>query len=384
MKANTETAASEAVNSSVQAHIVDSLVGNPPSDAFVCPSDSCSWGVISTLGICSACEDVTTTTKTNCSDNPPNYLCNYTTPNGLFLQAYALDLDEYTSINTSTYYSGDTENPILMSFASLVWDGIYYEKPANITECTLFWCAKTYKNATSQNGIFSSTVEDHDLEYAYTWEDPDIPTLVNWNVFKAKGDGFPEGSNSTFTIHAGNLRSLGAFIDTVLESGISNGYTQFDSGTLVAGTFNFGNLMLNNPTISDMGASLAKGLTNIARNMSTPYSVQFLGSSQVQVQYIQVRWQWLIFPASIVFLGLLLLIFTIVRSHLSTTKIWKTSALALLFHPLQGWTDEGLNKDSRSEMMESARRMRGQLVHAEETGYRIVRNSMLFDKSSEV
>lgn len=131
--------------------------------------------------------------------------------------------------------------------------------------------------------------------------------------------------------------------------------------------------MLNDPTISDMGDSLAKGLTNIIRNMSTLYTNQFPALSYVQVQYIQVRWQWLIFPASIVILGLFLLVFTIVQSHLSATEIWKISSLALLFHPLQGWSDEDLNKDGRSEMMESAKLMRGQLVYTEDAGYRMVR-----------
>lgn len=59
--------------------------------------------------------------------------------------------------------------------------------------------------------------------------------LVYWDVFEAKANDLPEGSNSTFTIHRGNLQSLGAFIDTVLLSGVSNGYYQFQSGTLSAG-----------------------------------------------------------------------------------------------------------------------------------------------------
>lgn len=166
MDANYETAASESVNSSVQAHIVDSVLGNPPSDAFACPSDSCSWERASTLGICSTCKDVTTTTMANCSSNPPNHVCSYTTPQGFSLQTHALDMDVYTAINTSTDYGRNTEDPTLISFASLVWDGIFYDNPPNITECTLSWCVKTYKNAISRNGVFSATVENHDLKYA--------------------------------------------------------------------------------------------------------------------------------------------------------------------------------------------------------------------------
>ncbi|KAH0284066.1 hypothetical protein M436DRAFT_66915 [Aureobasidium namibiae CBS 147.97] len=220
-------------------------------------------------------------TQANCSHKPPNHVCSYTTPSGFFLQTYDLDMAKYTSINTSTDYGPDTKNPTLIGFASLVSNGIFYDKPPNITECMLSWCAKTYENATSRNGVFSATVKDHDLEYSYTWEDPDSLTLVSWDVFGVKRNDLPGGPNTTFMIHRSSLQSMGAFIDTVLQAGVSNGYYQFQSGTLEAGVFNFGNLMLNDPTISDMGESLAKGLTNIVRNMSTTYTEQFPGVSHV-------------------------------------------------------------------------------------------------------
>lgn len=385
MQANTKTATSTAVNSSVQAHVLDSLFGYPPSEAFICPSNSCSWGTASTSGMCSTCTNITSSTATVCSRNHQNLDCNYTTPTGYLLQTHALDTDVYTSINTTTSYWGRSTAPLFIGFASLVWDGILNGTPPSITECELSWCVKTYRDATSLNGVFSATVEEHSLEYVYPWNTSSTRVPVYWDVLRIKGNDSIKGGNSTYTIHSSNWESSGAFLDEMLSSGVSNGYSQTMEGSTGSGfTFNLGNLMLNNPTVSDMGDSLARGLTNIIRNMSTTYTDQFPGVSYVQVQYIHVRWLWLIFPASIVLLGLLLLVFTTVQSHLTGTEIWKISALALLFHPLHGWSDEDLNKDSRREMVESAKSMRGQLVYTEHAGYRMVRRSVLSNRSLNV
>jgi len=318
------------------------------------------------------------------------YLCDYTTPGGFSLQRYSLDMLKYTSINTTARYrqhdrfSPKVADPILISFASLVWHGDVYIRPASITECTLSWCGKMYKNATARNGKFLADVEEYALRYSRSYNEGSSRIPRIWHVLETQDRNLTKGSNSTFAIRDTNWQSFAAFIYTALMTGTSVGYGQAVVLPDSYGAFNIGNLMLNNPTISDMGESLAKGLTNIVRNMSTTYTEQFPGVSHVQIQYIQVRWQWLIFPASIVFLGLFLLVFTIVQSHLSGTEIWKISALALLFHPLQGWRDEDLDKDSRSEMMRSAKSMRGQLVYTEHAGYRIVRRSVLSNKSMDV
>ncbi|KAH0368178.1 hypothetical protein KCU65_g4232, partial [Aureobasidium melanogenum] len=300
---NQYLASDAAVNSSIQAAIVDSIFGNPPADGF--------------------------------TEN--------------------MGIETWTDIATSVRLNAGVANSTLISFASLTWSGPDFVAPPNITECSLSW------------------VDSHDLEYSYHWDAGS--SGWEWFVFEATGNGLPPGSNSTFTVHQGNLESLQTFVQGVLNLGNSIQYTQSETLLASSGKFDFGILMLNNPTTSDMSNSLAKGLTNIIRNMTTPYANKVLGKTHIQVQYIQVRWQWLTLPAAVVFLGLLLLIATIIQSHRSASMVWKSSPLALLFHPLHGWTDEELSRDSRSDMVDSAKRMRGQLLHTEDSGYRITRAS---------
>ncbi|THW43298.1 hypothetical protein D6D21_05429 [Aureobasidium pullulans] len=118
---------------------------------------------------------------------------------------------------------------------------------------------------------------------------------------------------------------------------------------------------------------IATSLTNAIQNLTTDDTIQQSGDSIYQVQYIQVQWIWLAFPATVVLLGLLLLLATMVQSHLDKALVWKYSPLALLFHPLQGWNDDDLDHVSKHEMEKSAKGMRGQLMQGDNSGLRIVR-----------
>lgn len=322
------------------------------------------------------CANVTSITNVSCSG--PEQLvqvCNYTTPGGFVLQTSFFDrspMQQYnTRLDTSaqTDYSAETE---LVQFATLVNGGLYDNIP-EIFECNLSWCAKVYQNITVRGTSLSAQTHEYPLSHKGDWfaESGNQPA---YSVYEA-GPGFPASLNATFTIQVANMESLAKFLTGLLNTGSVTQYagTQPDSAEL----FSIGTAILSNPSIPYMALNIADGLTNTIRNLTNltnNYIIQNHGDSTVQVQYIHVRWAWLALPASIILLGLLLLSITMIESRRANALVWKCSPLALLFHPLQGWTDAELDHSSKRDMEKLAKSMRGQLLPSDDVGLRIFKS----------
>ncbi|KAG9759986.1 hypothetical protein KCU73_g3111, partial [Aureobasidium melanogenum] len=369
------------VDTQTQAAIVNSIFGVPSANPYTClTNSSCSWNDTVTLGVCSLCTNVTSATIMSCSSpDQIGYFCNYTTPGGYAFQTSSDndgETSQYTTrLNTSTQTTSTQTNnsteAALIGFATVV-EGLFDRTP-DITECTLSWCAKVYRNITAQGSSFFAQIEEHPLSYKGYWFEQSTNDPV-YEMYEAS-PGFPTSFNATFTLQAANTNSLSTFLNGLLSTGSVMQYTGEQPDD--AYTFSIGTAMLSNPSISYMADNIAAGLTNTIRNLTNltnDYIIQNHGDSTVQVQYIHVRWAWLSLPASIVLLGLLLLLITMTESRRANALIWKCSPLALLFHPLQGWTNGELDHRSKDEMEKCAKSMRGQLLPGDDVGLRIVKS----------
>jgi hypothetical protein len=314
---------------------------------------------------------------TSKADLDSGLVCNYTTPSNFTLQSHTLDwapsnssLQEIflTRINTTaqTTYNYSTE---IISFATLLLD---WNKSLDIHECSLSWCAKVFRNATAQGSLFSVHVDEYPLQLGGYWFEP--VGEAEYLTYEAQAD-FPTSFNSTFTIQSTNAYALSSFLISVLDTGSFIEY-HFQSGRDMIGMadpFSMGPAMMNNPSIPYMSDRIAISLTNVIRNFTSDYIIHNLGDSVVQIQYISVGWEWLAFPASVVLLGILLLLTTMIQSHRENALVWKCSSLALLFHPLQGWDDGEMARTSKKEMDKCAKGMRGQLSQSDDAGLRIIK-----------
>jgi len=296
-------------------------------------------------------------------------VCNYTTPSNFFLQTHSMSsIQEQvkTRITTTARSAGlpASNDSGIVSFATLV-QGWYV--PLDIHECSLSWCAKVFLNAIAEGSRFSVHVDDYPLNLTGTWQGQ---IGSGYSVYEAQSD-FPATLNSTFTIQYYNDQALSNFLVSVLDTG---SFTQFDfQDDGESNTFTLGFAMMSNPSIPYMADNIAASLTNTIRNLSTDYIIHNLGDSTFQIQYILVRWEWLAFPATIVLLGILLLLTTMTQSHRAKALVWKCSSLALLFHPLQGWETQDMADTSRKAMDKCAKGMRGQLSQGDDAGLRIVK-----------
>ena len=80
---------------------------------------------------------------------------------------------------------------------------------------------------------------------------------------------------------------------------------------------------------------LAIALTNTLRSSNSSELV--LGKAYYTEAYVSVQWVWLILPISLLFLSLVFLVSTIIktgREDAAQVGVWKTSAIAALFYGL--------------------------------------------------
>jgi hypothetical protein len=97
-------------------------------------------------------------------------------------------------------------------------------------------------------------------------------------------------------------------------------------------------------------ARLAKSLTNNVRmngQLRQEEHDRYNGIAWTEVVHIEVRWLWLIFPASLVLLSAIFLVATMIASWQSGLKPWKSFILPVLYTRLV----EGLQEEWKQEYM---------------------------------
>ena len=113
--------------------------------------------------------------------------------------------------------------------------------------------------------------------------------------------------------------------------------------------------------LQNLASALTKaGLSNSVRNVS--------GKAIFMVAHVEVRWLWLILPASLNMAGVVLLVITIVFTKKSKAPLWKASATALLFHGLDFELGDTGPSEKLRDMDREARSMRVQLVNSQKRG----------------
>jgi hypothetical protein len=151
-----------------------------------CSSGNCHWPLFESLGVCSLCSNVTATPNETCIQGPEDggdVACNCTTPSGLLLQ---LVTRESSSGEHGTVFNATTLNPskngdngitvaLLARFSAVnLTESI---SGFDATECTLFWCAKTYTNVSMTSGSLTAAPA---LSYTFipvnATQDPDAYT----------------------------------------------------------------------------------------------------------------------------------------------------------------------------------------------------------------
>ncbi|KAF2474999.1 uncharacterized protein BDR25DRAFT_384460 [Lindgomyces ingoldianus] len=368
------------------------ILGNAtrPDIPLLCPTSNCTWPPYETLGVCSKCVDVSYLLTFTCLTTRIDWFANQTggvdavypngTACGYFLNAtsdfpvlmsgYSINpitsspgeallmraLPMVTAPSRQTVFGGSinfkhVRNPItdfLIVGASNGLNSVYQNKTPIAHECVLSWCVKkitsSYYWANYKEEVIDQFVNT--TEGPYPWQTTRTTGPVNGTstfylesitVDPSNGAGGPSYGLSNNTA----IQNMAVFDDmfpsfaTVANASTTPlmRYQVYVKGQPRLRSFGDNPWIAPNNVTSHM-EKLATALTNVIRSTNTTETVS--GEAFSMETYVAVRWIWLSLPFVVLFLSLIFLIGTIIKSSMERDQvgIWKTSAIATLLYGL--------------------------------------------------
>lgn len=394
---------------------------------YECTSGACTWPSFHSLAMCSSCSDVSEQMSIECTDCEPDMLspnCTYTLPGGfnasiaygatfaygsvgLDVNATAADPTMVLTSNVgylSTYNTNHEtsiafdENSAFAQLSSLRLAPKYSTVGQNFStfvcgdgagvqpkllpsayQCTFAWCANFYSNTHFSGGNLNgrptstSTLKIADPNdcipgnnsmlcpaFAADQDKPPAAALKDPNALPSEPPvywlsvGVTEGLRAE--MRAFNIEMLG------YGSGIVG-----DAIPMTVYTANSGNI---SQTMQDVATSITNGIR------VGPEATNVVGTATYPVAYIQVRWAWLVYLASLSMLSMIFLGMSILLSARRSAPVWKSSILAVIFHGITEWPSSMSDDDvrERAGMEKTARSLSARLVEGKDGSVSLVRS----------
>lgn len=372
-----------------------------------CPTGDCSFPLISSLGFCSNCIDITQSLQhsSECTERPVDRAgnenetvidCNYWLPpssSGLNYSVSNYGELRNGSLNLSwERISADLFGPSFLTiFLSDVEDSSGLVErfqspfalqnghviPSSLAKIALI---KTAPLTSSLSAGFVGTAHICALSVCarkyFVWM---TSGLLRTEIISTHYGNLTWQPNRdhiflyTFNNFAFEAREPAAIVqeDIVDEFNFTSGMFDALSGVLEGNVTFSDNPSLSRPATSMLQYGLnassnitatmdrvATAMTNTLRDISN-LTVQGLSGSMEL--YVRISWPWLALPVLSVILETILLISVITVTRRHRLPIWKTSELALLFHGLDFSLDDGVRRHKVSEMEEAATALRVRL-----------------------
>ncbi|KAI1350086.1 hypothetical protein F5Y01DRAFT_305656 [Xylaria sp. FL0043] len=316
------------------------VVKDPP---FTCPGSTCSYPTFTSMGVCSQCEDITSTIKKMEVNVTFGQLWRYRTPNNLTVEASAVQDAHSGFSHTLANATAVTLNSEFAGLGMPVRTGIIrfpedqstgrstpenWMEAMQAYECELSFCGRRYIGWNITNGTLAPGVDQ-----IIKLNNSDVPAdgapwyrvLAPLNASDSLG--IPNGNNS-FQINYLDGENMADILTSVF-------------GVLgdVAANQQIGPLALySSPDIIATVDNVAKGMSY--RMMSGPNSTVTFGEVYGTETYMRVRWPWITLPVALAVASSLCLIAVIVMTRQAQQLVWKSSLTPLLLpdvsYPLTG------------------------------------------------
>ncbi|KAI9698028.1 MAG: hypothetical protein M1836_004381 [Candelina mexicana] len=348
-----------------------------------CISGNCTFGTFSSLAVCSSCTNITSLVKKNIgtqefcdSDGCKTYnQCNDTLPNGVALRNMEND-NGYSNISALEFLPLSSRSLIYQHINSPlgVFDFLKSEvqsttfdghKPWAL-ECALYFCVQYYQISVDSGSVVETVIRTwkndsatetpllnppsgiyvHGIATGSFIERLDDGVTRPRNNVTFTNESFTASENATTRIHA---KFYELFKDSVTRrqlSGAEEPRFDFSSDMVQA-------LFFANNTIS-LVENLASSMTSQIRLQADRSNWIYGRASFFQV-FVRVRWAWLTLQILTTVLAMVFVLAAALKGKPATLGVWKSNALASLFHGLDSETQELLNKGrTNGEMYESA------------------------------
>ena len=274
--------------------------------------------------------------------------CNYTMPSGSVAALFNFDENPKLDLvfqptafqvmqSTGSFY--DSEHPSRLYLTNFdVFGAPFQAKSESMWpnastvsfECALWMCVQVLNTTTSSAHQSQFSVEE----------------FVNFSTTGNESSEDYDGGNSKYTFMPLPLSTRSRTQASYNLDRINVEYIRNLLSSAITGTIQLGRSSSYNPSSdtvlgiwnasSDLDSwikNLALSMTNVIRT-NTPHSDDMYNGTAYHLGY-QVRWEWIVLPATLVLISTLVLIMAIVQTSRSSVSAWKGSPLTLLFMNVQ-------------------------------------------------
>jgi hypothetical protein len=214
------------------------------------------------------------------------------------------------------------------------------EELVEATACAWAWCERSYTNLSIVDGLTRYDTEaTHSLVPVY-------PRVLSGYFNRLGKDN---ASVETYELQSIDTSApkRSYQIDWVSELSIFGYLTTMLHKNLTEGHIEDGQpqpdpilQIVDSQNATKVAHDIALALSHAMRNPVNMNATILNGSAIREDTFVHVRWYWLVLPINLTVLGIVLLVLTIVGNKGSETPLLKSSALATMFHPLEGFTPD--------------------------------------------
>ncbi|KAI0097210.1 hypothetical protein GGR51DRAFT_541861 [Nemania sp. FL0031] len=358
----------------LQSSIIDGISGAVFEPNFNCPGDYCMWEDFTTLGICSAYQNITSETKMTCDDpDNPLFNCTYVFPdgNGSTIERNITfgDLGKSQYLRVESFRSWFDQTPrqndsgVLSAIKVTNYDlyrnrvpniGFAYPEPP-VTESyftRFYWCAQTYRNVSAiprQLSVSPVTVEELEGIEFHIGEGCDCTTFTS------------PSTGANYTVDSTVVQYLMFYLQNLLTQTVVNVAPYSPRLDNVVDMANY----LYTTDFQNFTVNLAATISNQIRSTDpgdNSNATVHRGTAYTRETYIHVRWPWAILPTAATIITSVLLALAILISR--RDPLFKSSSIGLLFHGLEaGWPTVVIDQPETIEKIEhAAKDMRAHLT----------------------
>ncbi|TGJ82311.1 hypothetical protein E0Z10_g6455 [Xylaria hypoxylon] len=335
----------------LQTMVSSGAVGSIQGPTFSCPEPAvkCTWDEFDTIAACASYTNTTNTVEEDCQttrhDTYDNTTCTFTFPEGkpadLIVLRYANNtqlqwLGTSQSCALEGAYLGCGISPNFLNGVRVTdWGQVddYEMFSYEAFTITLNWCIRTYHSVTaSPAGI--QTLNYTSSPLVYSNRSIAFPDTDPSNIIAAYHEFYSNASAQYFNMTFRSLFLL-SYVNGLFVRELNNHDAQ--NPGLNSGLSEF----LYYTDLSNLTANLEETLTNQIRNSSPGDNLDgemWPGQAFYQETYWHVHWPWVVLPIAEAVITIILLGVTIIFSR--KQPLFKSSPLALLFHPLEGYKEK--------------------------------------------
>jgi hypothetical protein len=322
---------------------------------FTCQSGSCVWEPFETLAVCQECTDISSLMSRYCppemGSSPNMSTCGWQVPQGAHLNTSS-DVFSMTSFIPSAYGDMPHATMIRIIFMGTEAHGVPNALNPWAKQCSLQACVNTL-SSTVLNGTLHENITHSVLNHTVLDISSPKATADNAVYITTTSRDSPQyllslgallsirGWFSALFTNGSATRTTSSFSQSItdpdravvvnLTVGISSGETFFDNDIVTAFYWNHYEYQQG---IDMLMSDLAVSMTTAFRGFTG--AVPTNGTSITSETYVHVRWGFAVLPVAVVLACAVFVLAAMGMTRAAGAQLWKSSALAGMFHGLDG------------------------------------------------